>query len=519
MSRVYALTRLVAVVMVIVCVTGAAADSCEKSRSGTPCEFDGKPSRCWNATCRALPKPCESNMTELQSCDRRFGVCFPFTDTKQLHCINSTEIRSYKNYDACAGKADGTKCTPSIVGGWQDGTVALFQEKPGQCKENVCFPEILATCLNKSDGDKCEFISANEGFFYQGRGKCELTKNSKLQTLFCNVSATEHMPTLERAPAVQVYDHRPNVTDPTNVQTADLCNIYSPGTPCTHISGTASRCIADGYTDSCAAKPVACPTGAKLLDECKLGRSTGFCFEYLVEGQLSCVEPSDVRAALKYDSCVGKKDGDACDDLDYTSMKSTVAFYELPKGKCHRQICQSVDAQVCEFKKRRDSCSAEVLYKANIVKLKGQCHPLSSGLVCVDIQDVAANKEQVVGPAVLIATEKLVVKAVKAPKVEAPKAETPPGGNIRPIDEHDADGSGHQAQELMDRMWGFHDIRKKTNAEMEAAMSTQSARQVRKAVKLGKLMEVPPGCAIIPAIFPAFSDLAWFQKAGMRAGM
>ncbi|KAJ0412114.1 hypothetical protein ATCC90586_004034 [Pythium insidiosum] len=52
-----------------------------------------------------------------------------------------------------------------------------------------------------------------------------------------------------------------------------------------------------------------------------------------------------------------------------------------------------------------------------------------------------------------------------------------------------ADGSVHQAQELMDRMWGFHDIRKKTNAEMEAAMSTQSARQVRKAVKLGKLME------------------------------
>jgi hypothetical protein len=43
--------------------------------------------------------------------------------------------------------------------------------------------------------------------------------------------------------------------------------------------------------------------------------------------------------------------------------------------------------------------------------------------------------------------------------------------------------------ELMERMWGFDRIRKKTNAEMEAAQSTQSQRQIRKQIKLDKLNE------------------------------
>ncbi|TMW55398.1 hypothetical protein Poli38472_013289 [Pythium oligandrum] len=62
--------------------------------------------------------------------------------------------------------------------------------------------------------------------------------------------------------------------------------------------------------------------------------------------------------------------------------------------------------------------------------------------------------------------------------------------NVQIIEELARHDQGvNETQELMERMWGFHDIRKKTNAEMEAALSTQSARQVRKAVKLEKLME------------------------------
>ncbi|GLE03860.1 hypothetical protein PINS_up012771 [Pythium insidiosum] len=402
----------------------SSSTSCETSRSGTPCEIDGMPSRCWNQTCRAIPKPCASDKQELQSCDNRFGVCFSFLDKKQLHCINSTEIRSYRNYEACSGKSDGAKCTPSIVGGWSDGTIALFQEPPGVCKESVCFPEIMSKCLDKSVGDACEFVSVSDGFTYLGRGTCTINKASKLQTRYCNVSATEHMPALEPVAPVQVFDHHPNVSDPTNVKTADLCNIYEPGTPCTHISGAASRCHMEG---TCAGKLKPCPAGAKPLDACGSGLDSGFCFQYLDEKQLSCVDASDVRAALKYDACVGKRDGDACDDLDYTSMKSVVAFYELPKGRCYRQVCQSESAQVCEFKKRRDVCTAKVLSKENIVNLTAQCQPTSSGLFCTDRLDTVASRMDVVSAAVPIPVEKLLVKAVNVPKKaeQAPSSGSP----------------------------------------------------------------------------------------------
>lgn len=71
-----------------------------------------------------------------------------------------------------------------------------------------------------------------------------------------------------------------------------------------------------------------------------------------------------------------------------------------------------------------------------------------------------------------------------------------PGDEIRKLDsvqsieERARNESGvGETQELMERMWGFDRIRQRTNVEMEAAQSTQSQRQVRKQVKLDKLIE------------------------------
>ncbi|KAJ0398593.1 hypothetical protein ATCC90586_004755 [Pythium insidiosum] len=225
-STLFAATAVVAIVLAT-----AASDVCEKSRSGAPCEIDGKPSRCWNYTCRAVPKPCASDMKELQSCDDRFGVCTSFSDKNKLHCVNSTEVRYYKNYDACDGKTDGATCTPLATAGWNEGVMALFEEKPGKCKDRFCNPEYQATCIDKPDGAKCEFVFVSEGFTNYGRGMCEQSKTAKIPLRFCNTSATAHLPALEPVGPVQVYDNRPNVTDPTNVKTADLCNIFNPGTP------------------------------------------------------------------------------------------------------------------------------------------------------------------------------------------------------------------------------------------------------------------------------------------------
>lgn len=63
--------------------------------------------------------------------------------------------------------------------------------------------------------------------------------------------------------------------------------------------------------------------------------------------------------------------------------------------------------------------------------------------------------------------------------------------HVQSIDElARADKQGvDETEALLARMWGFDKIRKVTNSELEAQQSTQSARQVRKAVKLNKIME------------------------------
>ncbi len=46
-----------------------------------------------------------------------------------------------------------------------------------------------------------------------------------------------------------------------------------------------------------------------------------------------------------------------------------------------------------------------------------------------------------------------------------------------------------ETNELMERMWGFDRIRKKTNAEMETQQSSQSQRQIRKQIKMDKMTD------------------------------
>ncbi|KAJ0393344.1 hypothetical protein P43SY_007105 [Pythium insidiosum] len=308
--------------------------------------IDGQPSRCFAGACRQLPRGCNLYDRELQSCDGHHGLCSTFMETTQLFCLNTTEVSSYRNYDACAGK-------------------------PGVCKDNTCFPEMVATCLDKADGEKCAFISAADGFWYQGRGTCGLSPSLKPPTRACNMPATEHMPSLAPMAPIQVYDNRPNVSDPTNLKTADLCNLMAAGAPCKHHrSGAISRCDIGG---SCAAPRATCSADSKPLNGCDIGDDNGHCYEFLVEGKLSCVLPQNVREALKFDACVGKKDNDPSAVVDYSYIRFMVQFFEAPQGRCYRQACQSAEGQACEFLESDDNCTATVLYADKIVQMNGKC--------------------------------------------------------------------------------------------------------------------------------------------------
>lgn len=75
-------------------------------------------------------------------------------------------------------------------------------------------------------------------------------------------------------------------------------------------------------------------------------------------------------------------------------------------------------------------------------------------------------------------------------KVSAPGDAIRKLESVQSIEEQARNESGvSEAQELMERMWGFDRIRQRTNAEMEAAQSTQSQRQVRKQIKLDRLTD------------------------------
>ncbi|DBA04377.1 TPA: hypothetical protein N0F65_002139 [Lagenidium giganteum] len=59
--------------------------------------------------------------------------------------------------------------------------------------------------------------------------------------------------------------------------------------------------------------------------------------------------------------------------------------------------------------------------------------------------------------------------------------------HVQSIEEHAIKDMESETTSLMERMWGFDRIRKKTNLEMEAQQSTQSQRQVRKQIQMEKL--------------------------------
>ncbi|KAJ0399294.1 hypothetical protein ATCC90586_005217 [Pythium insidiosum] len=329
-------------------------------------------------------------MKELQSCDSSIGVCISFTDKVQLHCVDSTEVENYKKYDACDDKRDGDSCRPFVVAGNRLGTFALYEGKRGVCKDHVCLPERTATCLEKSDGDTCSFIDSEYGFWLQGKGKCRLSDDAPAPLRSCTTPANEHVPSLGPQAPIQVYDNRPNVSNPTNVETADLCNILPRGTPCKDAkSDTVSRC---SNKASCASPPSACPAGAMLLDKCQASNTAAYCFEYLVEGQLS-------------------KDDDPCTDFDFSIFRGTLSFFEVPKGRCYRQACQSQAAQACEFLRLGDACTAAVLRDDQIVQINATCESSVFYLECKDTDP--SRKATALGSPVSVSAEILVVKAVK----------------------------------------------------------------------------------------------------------
>ncbi|KAJ0391731.1 hypothetical protein P43SY_001189 [Pythium insidiosum] len=170
-------------------------------------------------------------MKELQQCKGLNDVCVQFTKKDQLHCVHVSEVRMYKSYDACDGKSDGTKCTPITTAGLASKILALFEEPSGTCMNGFCNAEQVAFCIGKPDGQKCEFKTVFNGFLWSGRGKCQSVKEAKIPYGYCDVDPTERMPAHEPVAPIQVYDNRKNASDPTNVKNADLCGIFSPGTP------------------------------------------------------------------------------------------------------------------------------------------------------------------------------------------------------------------------------------------------------------------------------------------------
>ncbi|KAJ0391812.1 hypothetical protein ATCC90586_009877 [Pythium insidiosum] len=341
MAKTLSLAALIAAALIASSVN---AQSCMDQRDGVACQTSGgAPSRCRDERCRQPPKPCAPGSAELQSCGRD-SYCAPFT-SPELMCLEKDEIPRFMSYDSCKTKPDDTPCSAFKFEGTNGGSAALY-EGQGKCYDGYCLPPYTTACMGKKDGDACTYKSVLGGEMREFSGNCKVERN------MLGVCEQKSNTILGRATPVKAFDNRPDAPRLTNTSALDTCDVLVPGLPCTEKSGKPSRC----GDSTCLPMPEPCPADAKEFQKCG-PRGDGICAEFNGNKALSCVNAKVLVAAIEYDTCEGKKDGDDCQGVVLETPNGRPTLFESVDAKCKGHRCMVSGIVACQNKRAGASCS------------------------------------------------------------------------------------------------------------------------------------------------------------------